>query len=644
MTPAPESSKPRHEERRAARRQRAAGTGGADTAPPPHPRSLAADIFIFGIIPILLLVVLIFLTITAVSDTDVWFHLALGRELIEFGRLPRVDIFSFTAAGREWISSGWLSSALYYFFFTLGSGPDSFFGPSGGGLVLIVLVVVSAAFAAVYFVSLRRGAPRGTMALLLLASALASYMRFNPRPDVFTPSFMATALLLLATAPAAGAAWRLWALPVVFALWPNFHAGFIIGFVPVGFYLLFGIARWVRTGYFNPARTIGGRFLPLALCFFTWMANPYGSRILALAGKIADIPEGFSSIWEWMPLVVTVPGYSLPAPVYAGLIALVLLAAVALLMERRGHPLPLWSWATLIVLTALMFYQRRHVAVFAIAVPAVMVCHLAPLDAWLARRRGLIATTTAVGALFICSLKVMGALQWGGATGPEIGRNCRVLPCATTEFLAAAPPPQNMFNSYGLGGYMLYHLADRTKVFIDGRLDVYDHSTWRDLLDAQEKPERLDEIIARYDLKTFVVDTRGWFNTPNHLAPRLAARSDMKLVYFDDGESVFVRETTSTASYIAAHRIEFLNPFRPAQLDAAAQNPAERQALQAELEGMIQQSMGSASSLALAARAARLSRDTFNAHRLLMQALERDMQNPVALAEALAQGVATTKP
>ena len=644
MTPAPEVHNPRRGERRAARRLRSAGGTAAEFIPSPRPRSLAADIFAFGIIPILLLVALVFLTITAVSDTDVWFHLALGRELVEFGRLPRTDIFSFTAGGREWISSGWLSSALYYFFFTLGSGPDSFFGPSGGGLVLIVLAVVAAAFAGVYFVSLRRGAAHGTMALLLLASALASYMRFNPRPDVFTPSFMAVLLLLLATAPAAGIAWRLWALPVIFVAWPNFHAGFIIGFVPVGFYLIFGLVQWLQAGFPQPARTLGGRFLPLVLCFVVWMANPYGPRILALAGKIAHIPEGSISIWEWMPLIVATPGYSLPAPVYAGLIALVLLAAAALLMGRRGHRLPLWGWATLIVLAALMCYQRRHVALFAIAVPAVMVCHLAPLDAWLARQRGLISVSAALGALIICSLKMTGALQWGGATPPEIGRNCRVLPCATTDFLTAAPPPENIFNSYGLGGYLLYHLAGRTKVFIDGRLDVYDHSTWRDLLDAQEKPERLDEIIAHYNLTTFVVDIQGWFDTPHHLAPRLAARPDMKLVYFDDSVAVLVRETTATASYIATHRIEFLNPFRPAQLDAAAQNPAERQVLQAELERMIQQSMGSSSSLALAARAARLSRDSFNAHRLLMQALERDIQNPVALAEALAQGVATTRP
>ena len=43
----------------------------------------------------------------------------------------------FTAAGREWISSGWLSSVLMYLLFTAGGTPDAFFGASGGGLVAI---------------------------------------------------------------------------------------------------------------------------------------------------------------------------------------------------------------------------------------------------------------------------------------------------------------------------------------------------------------------------------------------------------------------------------------------------------------------------------------------------------------------------
>ena len=53
---------------------------------------------------------------------------------------------------------------------------------------------------------------------------------------------------------------------------------------------------------------------------------------------------------------------------------------------------------------------------------------------------------------------------------------------------------------------------------------------------------------------------------------------------------------------------------------------------------VIGQSMGSAASLALAARAARVAGDTVNARRLLEEALARDPENPGARAEAAAQG------
>ena len=597
--------------------------------------------------PALLLVALLFLTITTIADPDVWFHLALGREVVESGTLPRADIFSFTAAGREWISSGWLSSVLLHLAFSAGSGPDAFFGPSGGGLVLVVFVVMGGVFLAIHFVSLRHGAPGGVMALLLLASALGSYMRYNPRPDLFSQALTGIVLLLMVTAPRTGPAWRLWALPALFALWPNLHAGFMVGLLPVAVCLTLEMWRWHSEGRPDPRVNIAGRMAPMALCFVAWMANPYGPRITALAGKIAEIPEVTWSVYEWMPLV-TLPGYNLPWPMYAGLLALAALAVAALGMNARAraggadparHPaVPLWVWVTLVLFTVLALYQRRQAGILAIAVPALLAPHLGALDAWFNRRRVVPPVIVAAAALVICGMKVAGTLEWGGAGMPEIGRNCRALPCATTEFLAANPPPGNMFNSYGIGGYLLYHLAPRTKVFIDGRLDVYDHATWRDLLDAQEKPAALPDIIARHDLRTFVVDIREWDTVPNHIAPRLDAMPGMRLVHFDDNEAVFVRATPESAAYAEAHGLRFMNPFRPATIDAVAADPAVQPQVQEELQRVIGQSMGSAASLALAARAARVAGDTVNARRLLEEALARDPENPGARAEAAAQG------
>jgi hypothetical protein len=373
--------------------------------------------------------------------------------------------------------------------------------------------------------------------------------------------------------------------------------------------------------------------MPAAMCFVTWIANPYGPRIMALAGKIGAIPEVTWSIFEWMPLIYH-PGFNLPWPAYAGLAALLGLSVAA--WRWRAAPVPWWHLAIAAVFLALALYQRRQAGLLAAALPALLVPHLAGLDARLARPRWLLPAAVPLCAALVCILKVTGAMQWGGASPPEIGRNCMSLPCGATEWLAANRPPANMFNSYGIGGYLLYHLGPETKVFIDGRLDVYDHRTWRELLDAQEERLPIDELIRRHDLRTFVVDIRGWETVPGHIAPRLAAMPDIRLVYFDDGEAVFVRSTPETRDFVATRQLLHLTPFAPSRLADALARKESAPAAVAEIRRMVGESMGSANVMAMAAMAARLGGDMDSARRFLSDALSRDPKCAIALREQAA--------
>jgi hypothetical protein len=493
-------------------------------------------------------------------------------------------------------------------------------------------MTVAALILTVHVTALRRGATGGTMALLLLAALLAGCLRFNPRPDVFSQLMMALTGLLLATAPPGRTSRRLWLLPPLFAVWANLHAGFPAGLIVVGIYAVFLARRWKRDG--TPAGTLAVRLAPLALCFLTWMANPYGWRLPALAGKIAAIPEVTISVFEWMPLIYF-PAYSPPWTTYAGL---ALLLGIGIAIARKADvKLAAWQWAAMGVFLALTLYQRRQIGMLAALVPALLVPHAGGLDRALAARgRWTVAAAVLALSVFICGLKLSGALGSGGPTGPEIGRNCRVLPCASTDFLASNRPPGRMFNSYGIGGYLLYHLGPATQVFIDGRLDVYDHTTWRDLLDVQEERLGIDEFTARYNLTTFVVDMREFAKTPGHLAPRLAARADFRLVYFDDGEAVFVKEGPGAAAYAAAHGFKYCSPFAPERLSAALRDPAAAPVAVAEIRRAISDSQGSANALALAALAARQGGDESSAGKFLTDALARDPE--CTLARKLAAG------
>ena len=49
-------------------------------------------------------------------------------------------------------------------------------------------------------------------------------------------------------------------------------------------------------------------------------------------------------------------------------------------------------------------------------------------------------------------------------------------PVKAVQYLEQHPPPLPMFNTYSYGGYLIYALDGRNKVFIDGRTDIYDQA------------------------------------------------------------------------------------------------------------------------------------------------------------------------
>ena len=64
----------------------------------------------------LLAAVVIFLSFgyTEMAGSDLWWHLAAGRELVQTGSLWMVDDWSFSAHGGLWRNHEWLSDLLYY--------------------------------------------------------------------------------------------------------------------------------------------------------------------------------------------------------------------------------------------------------------------------------------------------------------------------------------------------------------------------------------------------------------------------------------------------------------------------------------------------------------------------------------------------
>jgi len=519
------------------------------------------------------------------ASFDLWWHLAAGRWIVAERAIPRTDPFSYTALGARWIDHEWLFQLLAYGVHELGG--------VAGLTLLRVAVVVAISLVALRFVRREAGIPTPAAALLLVPPLLlVARVRFLVRPELLTllAAVLLTVAVLRTDRPRAG--WReLWWLPPLFVPWANIHAGAISGLMILAAVLAGtllnrilaprGLAAESPPGT-PSASTLGGL---LAASTVACLVNPFGAHVLVVPFELtALMRDGPYVNSEWQPLD---PG--------AHWVAVGLLLAAAVLVASRWRRL---DWAALLPLAMVAVLAVRHargLGLLGVLMPLLVARMLRPAGAGGAPRLAGIrpAAAAAVLAATAVALPVSG-YQFR----PGLGIDRRQIPVAATAFLEREDPPGNILNTYKFGGWLTWRLFPATRIFMDGRNEVFldlavrldrakrDSREWRRLLDDLDVGHALLGYADR-PLRVRLVDPDGG---PDRLVERPYTvvqfpRSRWALVYFDDTAMVMVRRTPDAASLIARHEYRQLYPESVAhQLETIVAGDADPRIVVAELE------------------------------------------------------------
>ena len=390
---------------------------------------------------------------TRMVNSDLWFHLAAGREIATAFAIPRVDPWSFTAAGQPWHNHEWLAGVFFYLW--------------SRWLAVESLVfwqwLLLAATAAVWFDLARRFcAPPVTMAALLGAFATAAPF-FDIRPTLWTLLFFA--VLLRLTLHASRAA-RL--LPLLFLLWANLHGGFVFGFA--------ALAVVVAAHRLAPASPATGgtermrREGPwlLAACGLATLLNPFGwgawSYPLRLAGA-GDSPSR-TILYEWLPPFV--PGGP-QSPLFVPWLVLGAGGCAALLAsrERRREPLALAVCGLTFATAAMALTSRRFIVLYAFA--AGLALALAASRWKLGRGRG--AQGVAVAAVLLLACGRLAGYPLGREAFVALTRSDR-MPEEELRFALANDLTGDVFAYFLWGGYVHWRTDGALRVFLDPRSET----------------------------------------------------------------------------------------------------------------------------------------------------------------------------
>lgn len=474
-----------------------------------------------------------FMTVRQYADPDMFHEMALWRHVLEVGSFPNTDPFTYTPTRSPIIHHEWGTGAVLYYVITSLGAP--------GLLALRYLLVAGAAIVCVKCAR-RRGADWPVIiAVIPLAIFLGHIGLTTVRAQLFTLLAMAALLLLLDEDRRRGGR-RWWIVPwlVIYLLWLNLHAGFVVGLALCGAHW---IEQVIRTR--SPQWHLIGVGCAMAALTFV---NPYGWRYVPFVWESAGMDRPL--IPEWWPLWKASGPELLPFYVFFFAIVLIVYA-----IGRAGvRQLP----GILIVLLCAYAAVRhqRHASLFAVALLAYVPAYLSitPLsrilnELWSRHQKKLACAFAALGVVL---LLWMPNRPWT-LDVPDSDDDPRLYaftyPIGAVDYLREINFTGNVMTPFVTGAFLTWNLHPNVKVSQDGRYEV------------AFQPGVVEEQVNCYNGGEGWRETLMLYAGDLVLVPRTVALSrlmneqtDWNCIYRDDDSELFARpsgnESTSPPALV----------------------------------------------------------------------------------------------
>ena len=470
------------------------------------------------------MIVILALFISGIQDPDFWWHLRIGRWMVDNGRLPSHDLFTFTVPGHVWTDHEYLTEVLMWLIYS---------ATGALGLSVAFGLVTWSGFWLMYRRVRRQ--PFVIVGLGLALAAVAGAPIWGPRAQMIT--FALTCLeLYWIDGYLSGRSRALYFFPLVMVLWANLHGGWVIGFAWLGAALLAELIGWVWNPS-NPAHRAHVRFLAIVTgaSLVAVLATPHGFSLylypLLTVGSVAQeklIVEWFSPDFH----------QNFVRPFEA--MVFVLIAGFALRRPR------LYDFLLTAMALAFALQSVRNVVLFiAAATPAIINTYseywkeLSTARGWKPALppRNLFAAVTAIVLLVIIGATFL-RIGVETSAAKQQSLDAASYPIGAADWLAAHPDVgTRMYDQYGWGGYLANRFYPETnrRVFIFGEAALMGDPLLNQYEDVQTLRTDWKAVLDQYQVD-YIVYNRG-----EALANVLATQPEWTMVFQDSIAVIYVR-------------------------------------------------------------------------------------------------------
>jgi hypothetical protein len=438
------------------------------------------------------------------GDGDTGWHIRTGEYVLDNGRVPAVDLFSFTKSGQTWFAWEWLADVLFACLFRLAGFK---------GVVLAAGVLISATAFVVFRAMLWHGANPLAAMLVCLLGVSASSVHYLARPHIFTLLLMAVSVWLLARDRRAPTRW-VWALIPTTAVWTNLHGGFVALIATIGLLVAGSIAEAFLLSRERGARLGAARRYAVlgAGCAAASLVNPFGYHLHAHLVSYLKSDWIRKSVEEFQsPRFRDETMLQFEVLLVAGL----LLAASAL--RRRQVVEALW----VIFWTHAALGSVRHVPVYVAVAAPLIAAELTRWWEWAAAGRsprsvvnilknlgddsaaGFRRMTVWAAAPVLVLAAINEPVKWPKDFPEE------KFPVKVVERHREALAQARVFTSDQWADYLIFRSYPQQRVFFDGRSDFYGPEIGQQYLRMAGGHYEWEQLIERYDFD-YVLSPVDW--------------------------------------------------------------------------------------------------------------------------------------
>lgn len=395
---------------------------------------------------------------SGIIDPDYYWHLQYGDWILDHGRLPTIDFWSWTFDGKAYKLTQWLGEVIM----ALANRAGGEMGTSILAALLVCLTITCSYRAARCYLDNRLAA------LTTAVGCNAILVSLSCRPHQFTHLGLACLTWLVADYLTKSDKKVLYWIPPIFAVWVNLHGGYAVGLV----YL------WMMVGAIAADKFIENRcseIIPACktlaitalLATAATLLNPYGWGAWMYAIEIANLKSSSAGIVdEWAATTIKndvgFQYFTITSAMFVCMISSAKRPSVGALLSAIA--LAATGWAALrisimmtILMVPLLAAWLRHTPFYSMAFDGK------------ARNYDVLVKPIYAALIIICTLGMSIALSPADkAARKYVTAN---FPEQELSFIQASHLQGQILNAPESGGYLI-RKAD-LKVALDTRLDLY---------------------------------------------------------------------------------------------------------------------------------------------------------------------------